>query len=117
MVGLLLLTILFLTPLFTDLPEPVLGAIVIHAVMGLVKLRPIAVLRAQYRNDYTVAVATLVAVLLFEILGGLLIGVLLSIGPLMQRAVRPKVTPLGLDPATGTYRSVEERPESSQSRG
>ena len=116
-VGLLLLTILFLTPLFTDLPEPVLGAIVIHAVMGLVKLRPIAVLRAQYRNDYTVAVATLVAVLLFEILGGLLISVLLSIGQLMQRAVRPKVTPLGLDPATGTYRSVEERPESSQSRG
>lgn len=108
-VSLLLLTILFLTPLFTNLPEPVLGAIVIHAVMGLITLRPIAVLRVQYRNDYTVAVATLVAVLLFEILGGLLIGVLLSIGQLMQRAVRPKVTPLGLDPASGTYRSVEDQ--------
>ena len=107
-VALLIITILFLTPLFTNLPEPVLGAIVIHAVIGLIKIGPIAELRPQSRNDFFVAVSTLVAVLVLDILGGLLVGVLISIVQLMQRAVRPRVTPLGLDPETGTYRSVDE---------
>lgn len=36
--GLILLTGAFLTPLFTDLPEPVLGAIVIVAVRGFMRV-------------------------------------------------------------------------------
>jgi MFS superfamily sulfate permease-like transporter len=107
-VALLVVTILFLTPLFTNLPEPVLGAIVIYAVIGLIQLGPIARLRTRSRNEFIVAVSTLVAVLVLDILGGLLVGVFISIAQLMQRAVRPRVTPLGLDPDTGSYREVDE---------
>jgi len=108
MVGaLLVLTMLFLTPLFRDLPEPVLGVIVIHAVLGLIKLKPLSQLRARAGNEFTIAVATLAGVLVFDILDGLIIGVFISIVLLMKRAVRPRTTILGRDTATGSFRSVE----------
>ena len=110
MVGaLLVLTMLFLTPLFRDLPEPVLGVIVIHAVLGLIKLKPLSRLRARAGNEFTIAVATLAGVLVFDILDGLIIGVFISIVLLMKRAVPPSTTILGRDTATGSFRSVENR--------
>ena len=105
-VGLLVVTMLFLTPLFTNLPEPVLGVIVIHAVMGLIRLKPLTDLRARDTNAFLIAVATLLGVLVLDILDGLMIGIFISIILLMKRAVRPKTAILGRDANTGSYRAV-----------
>ena len=101
--GLLILTMLFLTQLFEDLPEAALGAIIIHAVIGLIKFRPIAQLRERSRVDFWAAVTTLAGVLLFDILVGLAVGVAVSIIGMMRRAVRPRAVELGLERETGNF--------------
>ncbi len=96
-------TLLFLTGLFADLPEAALGAIVIHAVVGLIRLRPITKLRTRNTVDFWAAVTTLMGVLVFDVLAGLMIGVLVSLGGLMRRAVRPRISWLAMDPTTGRF--------------
>lgn len=91
------ITLLFLTGLFADLPEAALGAIVVHAVLGLIRLRPITRLRSRNTVDFWAATATLLGVLVLDVLAGLMIGVLVSLGGLMARAVRPRVTWLSWD--------------------
>lgn len=105
--ALVLATILFLTPLFHDLPEAALGAIVIHAVWKLLNPTPVLSLRGLNRTDFWAAVATLLGVLIFDVLDGLLIGVVLSLVALMTRAVRPRATWLGTDAAGGRFMSVD----------
>jgi len=107
-VVLLVLTLLFLTPVFTNLPEAALGAIVIHAVGRLIRLGPISRLKDRNRVDFWAAAATLLGVLLFDVLAGLMIGVLVSIGGLMSRAIRPRISWLGKDPVSGLFRDREE---------
>ena len=66
-VALLVRTLLLLTPLFTDLPEAALGAIVNHAVVGLLRFGPIRALWDLNRVDFWAAAATLLDVLLFDV--------------------------------------------------
>jgi high affinity sulfate transporter 1 len=106
-VALLVVTILFLTPLFHDLPEAALGAIVIHAVWRLLNPSAVLRLRALNRFDFWAAIGTLLGVLVLDVLDGLLIGIVISLAALMIRAVRPRVTWLGRDSATGTFRGLE----------
>ena len=110
-VVLLIATLLFLTSLFADLPEAALGAIVIHAVVGLIRFGPIAALRRRNQIDFSAAVATLLGVLVLDVLAGLMIGVVVSLVGLMRRAVRPRVVWLGRDPTTG--RLVDRNSESA----
>ena len=104
--GLLVLTMLFLTQLFEDLPEAALGAIIIHAVLGLIRFRPITSLRDKSRVDYLAALTTLLGVLVFDILAGLAVGVAVSILGMMRRAVRPRCVQLGIDRSTGNFWSL-----------
>lgn len=106
--GALVLTLLFLTPLFTDLPEAALGAIVIHAVARLINVRPIMALKSRNTVDFWAAVATLIGVLVFDVLAGLMIGVVVSLVGLMSRAVRPRIIWLARDPRSGLYRDRED---------
>jgi MFS superfamily sulfate permease-like transporter len=106
-----LITAAFLTGLFRDLPEAVLGAIVIHAALGLVDFEPFKKLYRRNRGDFWAAIATLVGVLVFEVLAGLLIGVFLSVALLMARVVRPRIAELGLDKTTKAFRGIDEDPD------
>ncbi|WP_017587710.1 SulP family inorganic anion transporter [Nocardiopsis ganjiahuensis] len=106
------LTLLFLTGLFEKLPEAVLAAVVITAVVELVDLRAIRELyrvatpglRAAYgataRADFISAVGAMFGVLLFGTLQGLLIGVGLALLLLLYRASRPNIAELGRVAAT-----------------
>ena len=68
--GFLVVTMLFLMPLFHDLPEAVLGAIVIAAVAHLVDVGALRRLRRTDRTDFILAILCFAGVLVF----GLLIG-------------------------------------------
>jgi high affinity sulfate transporter 1 len=105
---LLIVTLLFLTSLFADLPDAALGAIVIHAVLGLIRFGPIRVLYSRNRVDFWAATATLGGVLFFDVLAGLMIGVVVSLFGLMRRVVRPRITWLGLDPANRLFNPRQE---------
>ena len=62
--------------------------------------------------------ATLAGVVLFEVLAGLIIGVLLSLVLFIARASRPRVSVLGENPAApGTYLDVQRHPRPAPPTG
>ncbi|WP_245929204.1 SulP family inorganic anion transporter [Murinocardiopsis flavida] len=101
------LTLLFLTGLFEKLPEAVLAAVVIAAVLDLVDLRALRdlyrlatpastrVYGVAARSDFLGALAALAGVLLLGTLKGLLIGVGVSLLLLVSRSSRPHIAELG----------------------
>lgn len=105
--ALTILTLLFLTGLFTDLPEATLAAVVVAAVVDLVDIGSLRALYRIYtsrlgqiygpaaRADFLAALAALAGVLVFETLPGLFIGITVSLLLLLYRAVRPHIAVLG----------------------
>ncbi len=80
------LVALFLTPLFKDLPEAALGAIVIVAVSEMERLAPLRRLWRIRRADFVVALIALLGVLVVGILPGLGLAVAVSLGLIVWRA-------------------------------
>ena len=109
--ALTVVTLLLFTGLFEQLPEATLAAVVIAAVIELVDLSSLRrfhrvwtarlgrIHRGTARTDFLGALAALLGVLLLGTLPGLLVGVLVSLGLLVQRASRPYVPVLGRDTA------------------
>jgi SulP family sulfate permease len=94
--GLVLVTIVALTPLFHNLPEAALGAIVIHAVFGLVRPGKLMRYRKLSAFDFWSAVAALLGVLFLGILPGLGLAILVSLLGVLARATRPHTAELGM---------------------
>jgi len=74
-----LLVALFFTGLLRDLPQPVLAAIVLVAVMGLIKVKALVRLWRFSRGEFAIAAAALFGVLGSGLLRGVMIGAVLSI--------------------------------------
>src|SRR4029077_6604541 len=75
-----LLTLLILAPLFSQLPKPVLGALIIEAVvMGMMNLPEMRRMYVVQRFDFWVAVAAIIGTLAFGVLAGVIIGIGLSL--------------------------------------
>jgi MFS superfamily sulfate permease-like transporter len=100
--GLVVLTVLFLTGLFEQLPEAVLGAIVIHAVSGMIDFGKLTALRAAKTPDFWAAVGALGGVIALGILPGLAIGIGLSLALFVHRLDHPHTAVLGRLP-DGTF--------------
>lgn len=96
--GLILATAIFLAPLFANLPNAVLGAIVIAAVLGLMDVAEMRRYWAWRRTDFVLAVIALVGVLLTTVLIGMVLAVVLSVTFLLYRASRPYVASIGRMP-------------------
>lgn len=110
--ALVLLTILFLTPLFYNLPEATLGAIVIHAVWHLINFHQLQRYYELNKADFRAALVALVGVLLIGILGGLVIAVLTSLLALLVNAKSPRIALLGkLSAQENVYRSLDYHPD------
>jgi sulfate permease, SulP family len=109
-----LVTVVALTPLFTDLPEAVLGALIIHAVYHLMKVVEMRRYYLLKRSEFWLAMATLVAVITLDVLPALIIGIVFSLALLIYRASRPKVSVLGAYPDNpATFEDVERHPEAA----
>ena len=112
----LVVTMLFLMPLFHDLPEAVLGAIVIAAVAHLVDVGALRRLRRTDQTDFVLAILCFAGVLVFGLLIGLAIAVVLSLLALVYRAFRPSYAILGRAPGAVDderlrYRGIEDHPD------
>ena len=90
--GLTVLTAVALLPLFRDLPQAVLGAIVIGAVAGFLNLPALRRIARLRRDAFLLAMLALARVLIFGVLGGLLLAVVISILLLLDRQSRPGST-------------------------
>jgi sulfate permease, SulP family len=109
--ALVLLTLLFLAPLFSTLPKPVLAAVIIDAVVfGMIDVGELRRLHRVTRFDFWVAVAAIVAVLSAGVLAGVAIGIVLSLGWLIYVATRPPMPLLGRERGTQVFRELDENP-------
>ena len=89
------LVALFLTPLFEPLPEATLGAIVIVAVSGMMKVGKMRRLWELRRVDFWLAMIALVGVLVVPDPRGARVAVVVSLGVLVWRASEGRLTFLG----------------------
>ena len=111
------LTLAFLLPLFRNLPEAVLGAIVVHAVAHLAD---VATLRhyAQLRTgSIWVSLAALFGVLQMGILKGLIFAVGLTLIALMYKLGSPQDSVLGRLPGSDHFVDVTRYAEAEQIPG
>ena len=102
---------LFFTPFFAPLPEAVLGAVVIVAIAGMIKVKAIRRLYRLNRTDFTLAIVAVLGVLTFEALEGLLIAVILSLLALVWRASQSKMSVLGREPGRILFSDSRRHPE------
>jgi MFS superfamily sulfate permease-like transporter len=86
--------VLFAAGMLRNLPQPVLAAIVLAAVMGLVDLAALRHIWHFSRAEFLVTMAALAGVLGSGPVNGALIGAILSVVLLLRQAARPRVTEL-----------------------
>jgi len=94
------IALLFFTPLLYHLPQSVLAAVIMMAVVGLLNIHGfIHAWRAQ-PHDGVISVITFVATLAFapDLEKGIILGVGLSLGVFLYKSMRPRVISLSLSP-------------------
>jgi SulP family sulfate permease len=103
-----LLALLFFTSALHHLPKPVLAAIIMMAVLGLINFGAIRNAWTANRDDGVAAIVTFVATLAFapNIQNGIVTGIMLSLALLLYRMMRPRIASLGLH-ANGALRDAE----------
>lgn len=103
----IVLTLLWLTPLFAKLPYAVLAAIVIAAVYELADFRSVLRDWRFFRPDVLSHFATFAGVLLAGVEAGLLIGIGVSVVLFMRGSAKPHIAVVGRLGATPHFRNVK----------
>jgi high affinity sulfate transporter 1 len=111
------LTLAFLLPLIRNLPEAVLGAIVVHAVAHLLDVRTLRYYARLRTGSVWIALAALLGVLQMGILRGLMFAVGLTLIALMQKLSVPQDSVLGRVGDSGTFADVGRHPDAHQVPG
>jgi high affinity sulfate transporter 1 len=107
-----ILTLLFLMPLFTNLPEATLAAVVIMAMIGLDQTARLKKELKLSRTEFTLGMICFFGVLTLGVLQGVGLGVLLSLLVLIKKASHPGTAVLGRVPGERTYyRDIQRRPD------
>jgi len=104
--GLVLLTLLFLTPLFYYLPIPILAAIIMVSIFGLVDLKYPRQLWKKNKEECFAFLITFVITMSVGIPQGILFGVLLSLLTMIYRTSRPHIAILGRIKNTEYYKNI-----------
>ncbi len=92
------LTLLFLTPVLKYLPKATLAAVIMVAVAGLIKFRPIKQARNIEKTDAIVSVITFILTLIVapELEYGIMAWIVLSLFFFIARSMRPKFVELSM---------------------
>ncbi|MDJ0832466.1 MAG: solute carrier family 26 protein [Gammaproteobacteria bacterium] len=90
------ITLLWLTPLLYHLPQATLAAVIVMAVVNLIRIEPFLYAWKVQKHDGIVAMVTfsLTLVLAPHLENGIITGVLLSLGLFLHRTMRPRIAML-----------------------
>jgi SulP family sulfate permease len=99
------LTTLFLTPLLFFMPNAVLAATIIVAVLSLVNLKALKSAWAFSKADFSAMLVTILVTLVAGIEPGLISGVALSIVLHLYAASKPHIAVVGQLPGTTSFRN------------
>jgi high affinity sulfate transporter 1 len=105
--GAILVVVLFFSHLLSALPQPVLAAIVLVAVVGLFSVSALKHLWRSDRREFAIAMVAMLGVLTQGLLRGVLIGAIISLVLLIRRAAMPPVALLGRIPGTSRFSDCE----------
>jgi MFS superfamily sulfate permease-like transporter len=112
------MTLLVLMPLFANLPEATLAAIVIMAMVGLDQTAKLKKAMKFSRTEFALGMVCFSGVLTLGVLQGVGLGVVLSLLVLIKRACRPGTAVLGRVPGERTYyRDIRRRPDAETMPG
>lgn len=100
------LVITFLGGFIAHVPQAVLAATIIVAVMSMADLKVLSQTWNYSKPDFAAAAATIGMTLLEGVEIGLLSGIVLSVGLFLYRTSRPHVAVVGLVPDTEHFRNV-----------
>ena len=112
-----LFVVLFASGLLRNLPQPVLAAIVLAAVLSLVDLHALKAIWRFSRTEFFIAITALGGVLGSGPANGVLLGAGLSIVLLLRQAARPRVTELGRVPGTRYFADRTRNPGNERTPG
>ena len=104
--ALVLLTLLFLTPLFYYLPIPILAAIIMVSIFGLIDIKYLRQLWKKNRDECLVFLITFIITMTVGIPQGIVIGILLSLLTMIFRTSKPHIAILGKIKNTEYYKNV-----------
>ena len=100
------LTLLFLTPLFYYLPNAVLAAIILVAVFGLIDIKYPIQLFKRRKDEFTLLLTTFLLTLFVGITEGIFFGTLLALLLMVYRTSKPHVAVLGRIKGTSYFRNI-----------
>jgi sulfate permease, SulP family len=104
-------SLLFLTGLFKNLPQVILAVILLDAVIGLISIREMKHLFVVSRNEFWVCMLTILAVIFFGVLQGIVIAAILSILALLKQTATPHIAVLGRIPGTTSFSDMLRHPD------
>lgn len=114
---LIVITLLFLTPLFYFLPKSIVASVIMVAVYGLIDFKEARHLWRTDHGDFAMLMITFLATLFIGVEEGIALGVILSLGLMIFRTTRPHMAALGRIPDTDFYKNItrfdnlEDRPD------
>lgn len=103
----IIITLLFLTPLFYFLPKALLAAIIVVAVAKLINFKEAKFLWRANKKDFALMLITFLGTLSLGIEDGIFLGVMLSLGILIYNTSRPHIAILGKVEGTNSYRNIK----------
>lgn len=105
--ALIAITVVLLTPLLYFLPQAVLAAVIVVAVVGLVDLRTVRETWRFNKPDAVSLLATFVTVLAVGVEVGIIVGVILSLVLYLWRTSRPHMAVVGRVGDSEHFRNVK----------
>ncbi|OAY36783.1 probable sulfate transporter 3.4 [Manihot esculenta] len=106
MASAVLVTLLFLMPLFYYTPNVILGAIIITAVIGLIDYQTAYQLWKVDKLDFLACLCSFFGVLFISVPLGLAIAVGVSVFKILLHVTRPNTVAMGNIPGTHVYQSL-----------
>ncbi|KAF2305515.1 hypothetical protein GH714_006132 [Hevea brasiliensis] len=106
-----MVTLLFLMPLFQYTPNVVLGAIIVTAVVGLIDIPTAYQIWKIDKYDFIVLLCAFFGVIFISVQEGLAIAVGISMFKILLQVTRPKTVILGSIPGTEIYRNLHHYKE------
>ncbi|KAH9794715.1 putative sulfate transporter 3.3 [Citrus sinensis] len=112
-----MVTLLFLMPLFQYTPNVVLGAIIVTAVVGLIDVPAAHQIWKIDKFDFLVMLCAFLGVIFISVQEGLAIAVGISIFKILLQITRPKTVMLGNMPGSDIYRDLHHYNEAMRIPG
>lgn len=113
---LVILTLLFFTPMFYYLPNAVLAAIIMVSVYGLIDLEYPSYLWKHNKDEFFLLLVTFLMTLFVGIKEGILFGVLFSLLLMVYRTSKPHFAVLGKIKNSDYYRNIKRFEEDIEIR-